>query len=78
MDPAGIVKLSFLSDSIESIKYIFVFDIDESDDVTTQYRFKYVLNDAGEIDDLILLKKMDVYTINGEPVDESEWYGWQE
>ncbi len=55
-----------------------IFDIDESDDVTTQYRFKYVLNDAGEIDDLILLKKMDVYTINGEPVDESEWYGWQE
>ncbi len=49
-----------------------IFDTDESDDVTTQYRFKYVLNDAGEIDDLILLNKLDVYTINGEPVDGNE------
>ncbi len=55
-----------------------LFDTDESDNVTTMYYFKYVLNEAGEIDDLILLKKQDVYTINGEPIDESEWYGWQE
>ena len=55
-----------------------LFDTDESDDITTEYYFKYVLNEAGEIDDLILLKKQDVYTINGEPVDGSEWYGWQE
>ena len=54
------------------------FDTDESDDITTEYRFKYVLNDAGEIDDLILLNKQDVYTIDGEPVDGSECYGWQE
>jgi hypothetical protein len=38
-----------------------------------------VLNEAGEIDDLILLKKRDTYTINGEPVDEDEnWQDWQE
>ena len=55
-----------------------LFDTDESDDVTTEYHFRYVLNKEGEIDDLILLKKQDVYTINGEPVDGSEWYGWQE
>ena len=55
-----------------------IFDTDESDDITTEYYFRYVLNEAGEIDDLILLKKQDVYTINGEPVDGSEWYGWQE
>ena len=46
------------------------FDTDESDDITTKYHFRYVLNEAGEIDDLILIKKQDVYTINGEPVDE--------
>ncbi|MBO4374743.1 MAG: hypothetical protein J5829_06520 [Lachnospiraceae bacterium] len=55
-----------------------IFDTDESDDITTEYYFRYVLNEAGEIDDLILLKKQDVYTINGEPVDGNEWYGWQE
>ena len=55
-----------------------IFDTDESDDITTEYYFRYVLNEAGEIDDLILLKKQDVYTINGEPVDGSEWYGWQD
>ena len=55
-----------------------IFDTDESDDITTEYYFKYVLNDAGEIDDLILLKKQDVYTINGEPIDGSESYGWRE
>jgi hypothetical protein len=49
-----------------------IFDTDESDDITTEYYFKYVLNDAGEIDDLILLRKQDVYTINGEPVDDNE------
>ena len=55
-----------------------IFDTDESDDITTEYYFKYVRNEAGEIDDLILVKKQDVYTINGEPVDGSEWYGWKE
>lgn len=55
-----------------------LFDMDESDDITTEYHFRYILNDSGEIDDLILLKKQDVYTINGEPVDGSESYGWQE
>ena len=46
-----------------------LFDADESDDVTTEYYFKYILDDNGEIDDLILLEKRDVYTINGEPVN---------
>lgn len=55
-----------------------LFNLDESDDITTMYYFKYVLNEEGEIDDLILLKKQDVYTIDGTPVDGSEWYGWQE
>ena len=56
-----------------------IFDMDESDDITTEYYFRYVLNEAGEIDDLILLKKRDTYTINGEPVDEDEdWQDWQE
>ena len=56
-----------------------LFDTDESDDITSEYYFKYILDDNGEIDDLILLKKRDVYTINGEPVDENEeWQGWQE
>ena len=56
-----------------------IFDMDESDDITTEYYFRYVLNEAGEIDDLILLKKRDTYTMSGEPVDENEeWQGWQE
>ena len=46
-----------------------LFDADESDDVTTEYYFKYILDDNGEIDDLVLLEKRDVYTINGEPVN---------
>ncbi|MCR5651397.1 MAG: hypothetical protein K6F86_09485 [Lachnospiraceae bacterium] len=57
-----------------------IFDFDESDDITTVYYFRYILDEAGEIDDLILLEKYDVYTINGEPLDEArkqEW-GWQE
>ena len=33
------------------------FDSDESDNITTEYYFKYILNETGEIDDLILLKK---------------------
>ncbi|MBO4373876.1 MAG: hypothetical protein J5829_02105 [Lachnospiraceae bacterium] len=45
-----------------------IFDRDESDCKTTEYYFKYLLNEEGEIDDLILLEKRDVYTINGEPV----------
>ncbi len=49
-----------------------IFDTDESDNITTEYYFRYVLNDAGEIDDLILIKKQDVYTIDGEPVDGDE------
>lgn len=46
-----------------------LFDTDGSDDVTTEYYFKYILDDNDEIDDLILLKKQDVYTINGEPIE---------
>ena len=56
-----------------------IFDTDESDNITTEYYFRYVLNEAGEIDDLILLKKTDTYTLSGEPVDENEkLQGWQE
>ncbi len=47
-----------------------IFDMDESDDITTVYHFRYVMDNAGEIDDLILLEKYDVYTLNGERVDE--------
>ncbi len=47
-----------------------LFDTDESDDITTEYYFKYILDDAGEIDDLILLEKRDVYTMSGDPVTE--------
>ncbi len=43
-------------------------DTDESDDITTEYYFRYILDEAGEVDDLILLKKQDIYTINGEIV----------
>lgn len=46
-----------------------IFDKDESDNITTKYYFEYKLNDNNEIDDLILLKKMDVYTIDGSPVE---------
>ena len=45
-----------------------IFDTDESDNITTEYYFKYLLNEKGEIDDLLLLEKRDVYTINGKPV----------
>lgn len=45
-----------------------LFDNDESDNISTVYRFRYVLDKNGEIDDLILIDKEDVYTINGEPV----------
>ena len=48
------------------------FDTDKSDDITTEYYFRYILNDEGEIDDLILLEKRDVYTINGEPVNDDK------
>ena len=46
-----------------------IFDRDESDDISSMYRFQYVLNDAGEIDDLILIEKTEVYTIDGQPVE---------
>lgn len=46
-----------------------IFDKDESDNVTTKYYFEYKLNDKNEIDDLLLLKKMDIYTIDGAPVE---------
>ena len=55
-----------------------IFDTDESDNITTEYHFRYVLNKSGEIDDLVLLKKQDIYTMSGEPVDGNESYGWQE
>ena len=45
-----------------------IFDRDESDDITTEYCFRYVLDEAGEVDDLILIEKRDVYTIDGMPV----------
>ena len=45
-----------------------IFDTDESDDITTEYCFRYVLNDEGEVEDLILIEKRDVYTIDGMPV----------
>lgn len=42
------------------------------DEITTVYHFQYVLNEAGEIDDLILKSKGDIYTFNGEPVEGEE------
>lgn len=50
-------------------KRTHLFDTDESDNITTEYFFKYVLNDDGEIDDLILLEKRDIYTMSGETVE---------
>ena len=46
-----------------------IFDRDESDDITTLYYFKYILDDIGEIDDIEIIDKYDVYTIDGMPVD---------
>jgi hypothetical protein len=43
-------------------------DTDETDDITTNYYFRYILDDRGEVDDLILLEKEDVYTTTGTPV----------
>lgn len=45
-----------------------VFDKDESDDISYLLLFEYQLNAENEIDDLTLLNKAEVYTINGEPV----------
>ena len=47
-----------------------LFDNDESDDITTEYSFKYTLNENGEIDDLILLEKNDIYTMSGDHVEQ--------
>lgn len=47
-----------------------LFDNDDSDDITTEYHFRYVLDENGEIDDLVLLSKQDIYTINGELADD--------
>lgn len=41
---------------------------DESDDISYLLLFEYQLNAENEIDDLTLLNKAEVYTINGEPV----------
>ena len=44
------------------------WDRDESDNIATRYVFKYYRNDNGELDDLELIDRKDVYIINGEPV----------
>ena len=46
-----------------------IFDRDESDDITTEYHFRYTINDKNEIDDLELLEEFDTYTIDGERVE---------
>ena len=46
-----------------------IFDKDDSDDIATEYIFKYILDDNGEIDDLVRIDKFDIYVINGEPVE---------
>lgn len=44
-----------------------IFDNDESDDITTEFYFKYKINN-NEIDDLILIKQNETYTIDGSPI----------
>ncbi len=44
------------------------WDNDESDNIATRYVFKYYRNNKGELDDLELIDKKDVYVIDGEPV----------
>lgn len=46
-----------------------LFSSNDSEDIATEYIFKYILDDNGEIDDLIRIDKFDVYVINGEPVE---------
>lgn len=41
-------------------------NIDKVNDVTVEYYFQYVVNENNEIDDLILIKKYDTYTLNEE------------
>lgn len=47
-----------------------VFDKDDTDDITSKYRLKYILDDDGEIDDLVILDRQEISTMTGEPVED--------
>ena len=47
-----------------------IFDKDDTDDITSKYRLKYILDDNGEIDDLVILDRQEISTMTGEPVGD--------
>ena len=71
-------KISKISSGIDETKdsQIIIYaehkvpfwDGDESDNIATRYVFKYYRNAEGQLDDLELVDKRDVYIINGEPI----------
>ena len=46
---------------------------DETEAITTEYQYRYLLDQNGEIDDLILISKQDIYTFNGELVSNQSF-----
>ncbi len=47
-----------------------IFDRDDTDYITSKYRLKYILDDNGEIDDLVILDRQEISTMTGEPVGD--------
>ena len=76
-DTSRIDSISCYSDKNYGLDNIIVINVkykkglfqDETEAKTTKYYYQYELDMNGEIDDLILIDRENVYTFDGEPID---------
>ena len=47
-----------------------LFDFDDSDAITTEFYFDYVLDEHNEIDDIILVETIDTDAMTGRPIEK--------
>ena len=68
------IGIDYAHDDNEVLVYVEqndgIFDRDDTDDITSKYRLKYILDDNGEIDDLVILDRQEISTMTGEPVGD--------
>ena len=62
--------VKYLAIYADKKKTFFDFFNQDYDDISTEFYFDYKIDDKGWLDDVDLIKKIDIYTSTGLPVEE--------
>lgn len=55
---------------IFATEYAKAFDFNDDNTITTEYHYKYIVNDLGQLDEIELIKKINTYAVTGESISE--------